>query len=141
MGYVKSHARNAVQAFVDKDGPHPMSEMSSKFRRVRLASKVRSDLEMSLGRVPTADEIISTADKRFEGKSKSTNMLLSKDVLGWDAVGTVVETGPSVEGFTSGDRVYYAGAVNRQGTNAEYHLVDARIAAQDPATLRRPRCR
>lgn len=86
VGYVKSHARNAVQAFVDKDATAPMSEMSSKFRRVRLASKVRSDLEMSLGRAPTADEIISTANKRFEGKSKSTNMLLSKDDLSWDSV-------------------------------------------------------
>ncbi|KPW52743.1 hypothetical protein ALO95_200294 [Pseudomonas syringae pv. antirrhini] len=56
-------------------------------------------------------------------------------VLGWDAVGTVVEKGSLVQGFEVGDRVYYCGAIRRQGTNAEYHLVDARIAAKAPASL------
>src|SRR5258705_9362172 len=51
-------------------------------------------------------------------------------VLGWDACGIVVEKGPLAQGFEIGDRVYYAGAVDRQGTNAEYNLVDARIAGQ-----------
>lgn len=56
-------------------------------------------------------------------------------VLGWDAVGTVVEKGSLVEGFEVGDRVYYCGAIGRQGSNAEYNLVDARIAAKAPASL------
>lgn len=56
-------------------------------------------------------------------------------VLGWDACGTVVGKGPLAEGFEVGDRVYYAGELERQGTNAEYNLVDARIAAKSPATL------
>ncbi len=56
-------------------------------------------------------------------------------VLGWDACGVVVQKGPLAEGFEVGDRIYYAGAVERQGTNAEYNLVDARIAAKAPTTL------
>ncbi|MFT3760970.1 zinc-binding alcohol dehydrogenase family protein [Thauera sp.] len=56
-------------------------------------------------------------------------------VLGWDAAGTVVEVGPLAEGFAVGDRIYYAGDLNRQGTNAQFHLVDARIAAKAPASL------
>lgn len=56
-------------------------------------------------------------------------------VLGWDAAGKVVAVGPLVEGFGVGDRVYYAGDLNRQGTNAQFHLVDARIAAKTPASL------
>lgn len=56
-------------------------------------------------------------------------------ILGWDAVGTVVKMGPEATGFTTGDRVYYAGDLNRPGTNAEYNLVDARIAAKAPASL------
>jgi NADPH:quinone reductase len=55
-------------------------------------------------------------------------------VLGWDACGIVVEKGPLAQGFEIGDRVYYAGAVDRPGTNAEYNLVDARIAGQAPAS-------
>ncbi len=34
-----------------------------------------------------------------------------------------------------GDRVYYAGAINRPGSNSEWQLVDARIAAHAPRSL------
>ncbi|MFT8953829.1 MAG: alcohol dehydrogenase catalytic domain-containing protein, partial [Gluconobacter sp.] len=44
-------------------------------------------------------------------------------VLGWDAAGVVVGTGPDVTDFSVGDEVFYAGAINRSGTNAEFHLV------------------
>ena len=54
------------------------------------------------------------------------------DVLGWDAVGEVVETGDKVSSFAPGDRVWYAGAINRPGTNAEFHLVDERIVGRQP---------
>ncbi|WP_243438289.1 zinc-binding alcohol dehydrogenase family protein [Fundidesulfovibrio soli] len=53
-------------------------------------------------------------------------------VLGWDACGVVEAVGPDVRAFAKGDRVYYAGAVNRPGTNAEYHLVDERIVGRAP---------
>ncbi|CAN0583222.1 unnamed protein product, partial [Ectocarpus sp. 12 AP-2014] len=57
------------------------------------------------------------------------------DVLGWDAAGEVVGLGESVSEFSVGDRVYYAGAVNRPGTNSEYHLVDARIVGRAPSSM------
>lgn len=57
------------------------------------------------------------------------------EVLGWDAVGVVDAVGADVKGFAAGDRVFYAGAINRPGTNAEYHLVDARIVGRAPTTL------
>lgn len=57
------------------------------------------------------------------------------DVLGWDAVGTVESTGSEVTAFKPGDRVFYAGAINRPGSNAEYHLVDERIVGHAPETL------
>ncbi len=56
-------------------------------------------------------------------------------VLGWDAVGTVESMGEAVTGFQPGDRVFYAGAIQRPGTNAELQAVDARIVARAPATL------
>ncbi|WP_282095891.1 zinc-binding alcohol dehydrogenase family protein [Epibacterium ulvae] len=55
-------------------------------------------------------------------------------VLGWDAVGTVVALGDQVTGFEVGEQVWYAGAIDRPGTNAEYHLVDARIVGHAPKT-------
>lgn len=56
-------------------------------------------------------------------------------VLGWDAVGMVRAVGPLVRTFKPGDRVWYAGALNRSGANAELHLVDERLAALAPSTL------
>ena len=56
-------------------------------------------------------------------------------VLGYDAAGVVEAAGAGVEGFRPGDRVYYAGDVTRQGSNAEFQLVDARLAAAMPRSL------
>lgn len=56
-------------------------------------------------------------------------------VLGWDAVGVVEAVGPGVIHFSVGDRVYYAGAINRPGANSELHAVDERIVAKAPASL------
>jgi zinc-binding alcohol dehydrogenase family protein len=56
-------------------------------------------------------------------------------VLGWDAVGEVVAIGESVSHFKPGDKVFYAGDLNRQGSNTEYQLVDERIVGHKPKSL------
>jgi NADPH2:quinone reductase len=56
-------------------------------------------------------------------------------VLGYDAVGTVVSVGDGVTFFKAGDDVFYAGDITRPGTNAEFHLVDERIAGRKPISL------
>jgi zinc-binding alcohol dehydrogenase family protein len=56
-------------------------------------------------------------------------------VLGWDAVGMVEALGADASGFAVGDRVWYAGAIDRPGANSELHVVDARLAARAPASL------
>ncbi|GAN97126.1 MULTISPECIES: zinc-binding alcohol dehydrogenase family protein [Komagataeibacter] len=56
-------------------------------------------------------------------------------VLGWDAAGIVVGTGPEVTDFAIGDEVFYAGALDRPGTDAEFHLVDERIVGRKPRSL------
>jgi len=56
-------------------------------------------------------------------------------VLGWDAVGTVDAVGDEVTLFQPGDAVFYAGAIGRAGSNAEYQLVDERIVGHKPASL------
>lgn len=56
-------------------------------------------------------------------------------ILGWDAAGIVRAVGSDVTLFAPGDRVWYAGDVTRQGTNAELHLVDERIVGRMPETL------
>lgn len=56
-------------------------------------------------------------------------------VLGWDAAGSVVETGSEATLFKPGDTVFYAGAIDRQGTNAALHVVDERIVGRKPGNL------
>jgi len=56
-------------------------------------------------------------------------------VLGWDAAGTVVAVGADVTLFKPGDTVFYAGAIDRSGSNAALQLVDERIVGRRPSTL------
>ncbi|WP_312414574.1 zinc-binding alcohol dehydrogenase family protein [Shinella sp.] len=56
-------------------------------------------------------------------------------VLGFDAAGIVKAVGPDVTLFKPGDAVFYAGSIDRPGTNAEFHLVDERIVGRKPASL------
>ncbi|MFF7986905.1 zinc-binding alcohol dehydrogenase family protein [Streptomyces sp. NPDC007901] len=56
-------------------------------------------------------------------------------VLGYDAAGTVEAIGADVTEFAVGERVYYAGDVTRDGTNATYHAVDARLVGRMPRGL------
>ncbi|GAB0112169.1 zinc-binding alcohol dehydrogenase family protein [Pseudoalteromonas distincta] len=56
-------------------------------------------------------------------------------VLGWDGVGIVKAVGESVSLFNVGDRVFYAGDLSRQGSNAQFQLVDERIVGRAPKTL------
>lgn len=56
-------------------------------------------------------------------------------VLGFDAAGTVEAVGPDVTLFRPGDAVFYAGAIDRPGTNSEFHRVDERIVGPKPGSL------
>lgn len=56
-------------------------------------------------------------------------------VLGWDASGIVKAVGDEVTLFQPGDRVFYAGAIDRAGANSELHLVDERIVGHMPNSL------
>ena len=56
-------------------------------------------------------------------------------VLGWDAAGVVVGKGAAVTGFDVGDEVYYAGALDRPGSNAEYQAVDERLVGRKPQSI------
>lgn len=56
-------------------------------------------------------------------------------LLGYDAAGVVDAVGPEATLFKPGDEVFYAGSIQRQGTNAEFHLVDERIVGRKPKSL------
>lgn len=56
-------------------------------------------------------------------------------ILGFDAVGTVAAVGTEVGLFSVGDKVYYAGAQNKSGANAEYQVVHEQLVGHAPTGL------
>jgi len=98
----------------DVELPKPMLEERDLLVRVNAISVNPVDTKVRLGRAPAEGQL---------------------NVLGWDAVGIVEEVGTAVSNFKAGDRVYYAGAIDRPGANSELHAVDERIVAKAPTTL------
>ncbi|WP_319588256.1 zinc-binding alcohol dehydrogenase family protein [uncultured Desulfobulbus sp.] len=105
------------------------------------------DQPEALQDIELADPVCDGHDLLVEVKAVSVNPVDTKvrklvvppagewKVLGWDAAGVVRAIGPEVTLFQPGDRVWYAGDLTRQGTNAELHLVDERIAGHMPKSL------
>lgn len=114
VGYLQSLPVTHPESLVDLDLPAPTPGPRDLLVRVAAVSVNPVDTKVRRNRAPQPGQ---------------------PEVLGWDAVGTVEALGADVTGFSVGDRVYYAGAINRPGSNAELHLVDHRIAARAPATL------
>ncbi|WP_055445945.1 zinc-binding alcohol dehydrogenase family protein [Lacinutrix mariniflava] len=56
-------------------------------------------------------------------------------IIGWDATGIVKEVGEDVTLFKVGDEVWYAGDFTRQGSYAQFQVVDERIVGKKPTSL------
>ena len=56
-------------------------------------------------------------------------------ILGYDAAGVVIGVGEDASLFKVGDEVFYAGQIDRPGSNAESQAVDERIVGPKPASL------
>lgn len=80
-------------------------------------------------------QVRAIAVNPVDTKVRASSAVAAMRVLGWDAVGKVVRVGSAVTLFAPGDDVYFAGSITRAGSNAEYCLVDERIAARKPASL------
>ncbi|HTH95150.1 MAG TPA: zinc-binding alcohol dehydrogenase family protein [Rhodocyclaceae bacterium] len=105
-----------------------------------------TDIE-SLQDVTLADPIAAGRDLLVEVKAISVNPVDTKvrrntapegdawKILGWDATGIVRAVGPAVRNFKPGDRVWYAGALTRAGSNSELQLVDERIVGRMPMSI------
>jgi len=114
VGYRKSLPIDAPDALIDfeTDKPEPRG------RDIRVAVKAIS-----------ANPVDYKVRKRAEPPAGETK------ILGFDAAGIVDAVGPDTSLFKPGDEVWYAGSIQRQGTNSEFHLVDERIVGHKPKTL------
>jgi zinc-binding alcohol dehydrogenase family protein len=114
IGYQKSIPVDDPAALVDIDLPKPEPAGRDLLVEVRAISVNPVDAKVRRRAAPEA------------GAWK---------VLGWDAAGIVVAIGPQAKRFKPGDAVFYAGSIDRPGTNAEFHLVDERIVGKKPTSL------
>lgn len=78
---------------------------------------------------------VNPVDFKVRQNSAKDKVLDTPKIIGYDAVGVVEATGDAVTLFKTGDKVFYAGDINRSGSNAEYQLVDERIVGRKPASL------
>jgi NADPH2:quinone reductase len=85
--------------------------------------------------VKVAANSVNPVDFKVRQSAATDQVLDPPKIIGWDAVGTVEAVGEQVTRFQVGDEVYYAGAIDRSGSNVEYQLVDARIVGRKPAQL------
>ncbi|MEO0823558.1 MAG: zinc-binding alcohol dehydrogenase family protein [Pseudomonadota bacterium] len=114
VGYTRLGALESADSLVDFETETPVATGRDLLVRVHAVSVNPVDYKIRNRRAP-------------EGPLPN--------VLGWDAVGEVVATGEAATACKAGDRVWYAGAIDRPGTNAEYHLVDERIVGRQPASI------
>lgn len=114
VGYKKSLPIDAADALIDFEAAKP----EPKGRDIRVAVKAIS-----------ANPVDYKVRKRAEPPAGEIK------ILGFDAAGVVDAVGPDVSLFKPGDEVWYAGSIQRQGTNSEFHLVDERIVGHKPKTL------
>jgi zinc-binding alcohol dehydrogenase family protein len=75
---------------------------------------------------------VDTKIRAGGGPGKPQGELL---ILGWDAAGVVSEVGTEVTLFKPGAEIYYAGALDRPGSYAEFQCVDERIVGRKPKNL------
>ncbi|MFL6237518.1 MAG: zinc-binding alcohol dehydrogenase family protein [Thermoanaerobaculia bacterium] len=102
------------ESLLDVEVPKPEAHGRDLLVRVRAVS------------VNPVDVKVRSPKDKTEAKPK---------ILGWDAAGTIEAVGEEVSLFRAGDEVYYSGNLNRQGCDAEYHLVDERIVGRKPRSL------
>jgi zinc-binding alcohol dehydrogenase family protein len=114
VGYQKSLSIDASDALIDFETAKP----EPAGRDIRVAVKA-----------------ISVNPVDYKVRKRAAPPAGETRILGYDAAGVVDAVGPDVTLFKAGDEVFYAGSIQRQGTNSEFHLVDERIVGRKPKTL------
>ncbi|CAB3933769.1 zinc-binding alcohol dehydrogenase family protein [Achromobacter insolitus] len=116
-------------------------------KAIAFSKNLPADHPEALQDITLADPVPGERDLLVEVRAISVNPVDVKiranrkpkdgqpEVIGWDAAGVVRAVGAKASLFKPGDRVWYAGALNRPGANSELHVVDERIVGRMPASL------
>lgn len=124
VSYSKSLPINEPESLTDIEIPQPIATGQDLLVKVSAIAVNPVDYKIR--------QRVSPAEDSPSSESYSED---NYKVLGWDAVGEVIATGEAVIQFKPGDKVFYAGDLNRQGSNAEYQLIDERLVGIKPKSL------
>ncbi|WP_210415991.1 zinc-binding alcohol dehydrogenase family protein [Humibacter ginsenosidimutans] len=113
---------------------------------IALTEGLPVDDERSLVDVELPDPVPAPHDLLIEVRAASVNpvdvkqrasspALAAPRVLGFDGAGVVRAIGSAVTLFRPGDEVWWAGQLDRQGSDADLQLVDERIVGRKPSSL------
>lgn len=116
VGFTRSLPIESPDSFIDFETPVPVPEGHDLLVKIKAIS-------------------INPVDFKIRQNSAKDKELDAPKIIGWDAVGIVEAVGSDVTLFKKGDEVYYAGDINRPGSNAEYQLIDERIVGKKPSLL------
>ena len=114
VGYFKPLPIHEAEALLDLELPEPTLREHDLLVSIKAVSVNPVDTKVRAGRPAAGGQ---------------------PQVLGWDATGVVETVGSKVTRFKRGDRVWYAGDLNRPGSNAERQTVDERIVGTMPASI------
>lgn len=114
IGYYNNGAIDRDDALIDLELPRPTPSGRDLLVEVQAVSINPVDTKVRKSATPEANQA---------------------RVLGFDAVGIVREVGADATLFKVGDAVWYAGVIDRPGSNSEFQLVDERIVGRKPSTL------
>lgn len=114
VGFFQNHPLSHPEALVDVDVAEPTVGPDDLLVEVKAVSVNPVDTKVRAGGTVPAN---------------------APRVPGFDAAGIVRAVGASVQGFVPGDEVFYAGAIDRPGSNAQRQAVDARIVGHKPKRL------
>lgn len=97
---------------------------------------VRLDVpEPKVGERDVLVQVNAVAANPVDYKVRDSMASGDKRILGWDAAGVVHSVGAGVQAFKPGDRVWYAGSIERDGAYASFQAVDERIVGHMPSSL------
>jgi zinc-binding alcohol dehydrogenase family protein len=114
VGFYRPQPISAADALIDLEVPTPQLGPRDLLVRIEAIS------------VNPVDAKVRASAKPPEGTPR---------ILGYDAVGVVEAVGSEARLFKKGDAVFYAGALDRPGANAELHAVDERLVGPKPSSL------
>jgi NADPH2:quinone reductase len=114
IGFTENGPIDRPDALIERELPDPVAEGHDLLVRVEAVS-------------------VNPVDTKVRGGNRSADSQFR--VIGYDAAGVVESVGSDVTLFRPGDRVFYAGSIQRPGSNAELQLVDERIVGPAPKSL------